>query len=97
MKITSDKPSGKAAMASTYHDLFSQLTHENNCIVFETKKEMDKVSQALDNWSKKHIHKDCLVRTTKAHIPDGKPRCWLIWPRHALPVKSEIRGNWPAK
>ena len=95
MKITSDPILGKAAQSSQYHELFSKLTPESNCIVFDTKKEMDKVSQALDGWALKHVHPKAKVKTTSRHPTDGKPRCWLIWPAEAVPAKTVIKGHWP--
>ena len=93
MKITSDPILGKAAQSSQYHEIFSQLTPESNCIVFETTKEMYKVYQSLYIWSKKHIHPKVKVKTTSYHRTDGKPRCWLIWPDEATPSKAVTKGQ----
>lgn len=94
MQITSDKPTGKAAQTSRYQQLFSQLTPENNCLVFDEIKEMERVAQALDAWAHRHV-KGGKVTTTKRYPKDGKPRCWLIWPEDAIPAKTAIRGNFP--
>lgn len=95
MKITNDPMTGKAAVTSQYADEFAKLTPENNCIVFTDKKEMDRVSQALDNWALKHIGKGAKVKTTARYPKDGLPRCWLIFPAAAIPAKTAIRGNFP--
>lgn len=95
MKITNDPMTGKAAQTSQYAAEFSKLTPENNCIVFDNKKEMDRVSQALDNWAQKHVGKDAKVKTTARYPKDGHPRCWLIFPAAAIPAKTSIRGNFP--
>lgn len=92
MKITSDKPAGKVAQTSRYHEAFSKLTPEKNCIVCDDMKEMGRVSQALEGWAKKNIGKDVKVVTTKRYPSDGKPRCWLIWTEAP---KTTIRGNFP--
>jgi len=92
MKITSDKITGKAAQTSVYHQLFSQLKPEANCIVFDTVAEMNRVSQALEGWARKHVGKGCRIVTTKRHPSDGKPRCWLIYPEDP---KTTIRGHFP--
>lgn len=95
MKITNDKLTGKAAQTSAYDATFRKLTPENNCIVFDDLKEMERTSQALDGWAQKYIHPKCRVKTTKRYPSDGLPRCWLLWPADAVPAKSVIAGNWP--
>lgn len=92
MKITNDKPTGKSTQSSIYHELFSQLTPENNCIVFDDMQALGRVSQALDAWAKRYIRLNTRIVTTKSFPADGKPRCWLIWPE---PTKTQIRGNFP--
>ena len=91
MKITNDKPVGKSAQMSRYAQLFAQLTPEQNCIVFDDQKEMERVSQALDAWAQRNI-KGAKVTTTKRYPADGKPRCWLIYPHQP---KTAVRGNFP--
>lgn len=95
MKITNDPIHCKAAIESQYAELFRQLTPESNCIVFETKAEMDRVSQALDGWSRRFLGKGTKVRTTARYVTDGKPRCWLVFPEAATPPKTVVRGNFP--
>jgi len=95
MKITNDRPTGKAAQSSRYHAIFSQLTPENNCLICEDEKEVNRVSQALDAWAQKHVSPKAKVISTKRYPKDGKPRCWLIWPEDATPAKTAIRGNFP--
>ena len=95
MKITSDKPTGKVAQMSRYHDTFVKLTPEQNCIVLDDEKELGRVSQALEAWGKKHLGKAAKVNTTKRYPKDGKPRCWLIWPKVEADPKTAIRGNFP--
>ena len=94
MKITNDRPTGKAAQTSRYQQLFSQLTPENNCLVFDEIKEMERVAQALDAWAHRHV-KGGKVTTTKRYPADGKPRRWLIWPKVEAAPKTAIRGNFP--
>ena len=72
MKITNDRPTGKAAQTSRYQQLFSQLTPENNCLVFDEIKEMERVAQALDAWAHRHV-KGGKVTTTKRYPADGSP------------------------
>ena len=95
MKITNDPMTGKAAQTSQYASEFAKLTPESNCIVFESKKEMERVSQALDNWAQKHVGTGAKVKTTARYPADGLPRCWLIYPASAIPAKTAIRGNFP--
>lgn len=95
MKITTDPITGKAAQSSRYAEVFSQLTPERNCLVFDTKKEMDKVSQALDGWAQKNVGKGAKVKTTARYSADGLPRCWLVFPPEAIPAKTAVRGNFP--
>ena len=81
MKITAEKPTGRSATKSRYHDVFSKLTQESNCIAgLDDEKECNKIAQALENWAKKNIGKGCRVTTQKSHPNDGKPRIWLWWP-----------------
>lgn len=95
MKITNDPISGKAAQTSQYAELFSKLTPDNNCIVCDDKKELDRISQALDGWCKRFVGKNAKVRTTVRYKKDGLPRCWLIYPADAIPAKTTVRGNFP--
>lgn len=95
MKITNDPMTGKAAQTSQYASEFAKLTPESNCIVFDSKKEMERVSQALDNWAQKHVGTGAKVKTTARYPADGLPRCWLIYPASAIPAKTAIRGNFP--
>ena len=97
IRITSDKPVGRTATRSRYEDLFRQLTPEANCLVFDDWKACNRVAQALETWSRRHIHKDCRVISTKAYPADGKPRCWLAYPAAALPPATVHRGHWPKK
>ena len=95
MKITNDKPEGRSSVRSRYHDTFSQLTPDNNCLVCDDWKEANRVGQALENWAKKNSPKGCKVVTQKSYKTDGKPRCWLVWPADAIPPKTALRGNFP--
>lgn len=92
MKITNDPMTGRAAVSSQYAAEFAKLSPENNCIVFESKQELERISQALDGWAQKHIGKGAKVKTTTRYPKDGLPRCWLICPETP---KTAIRGNFP--
>jgi hypothetical protein len=94
MKITDDKPAGRTAARSQYHEVFAQLTPEKNCLKFDTFKEMSRVAQSLEDWAHKYVDKGCKVITTRAHPKDGLPRCWLIWP---TAPKTALRGPFPAR
>lgn len=84
MKITAEKPTGRSYQKSRYHETFSKLTPESNCIAgLDNEKECNKIAQALENWAKKQIGAGIRVTTTKAHPSDKKPRIWLWWPMQA--------------
>ena len=79
-------PNGK------YDEIFAQLTPEQNCIVLEDAKDLNRVSGALIDYAKRRKIVGAKVKTTKAYHTDGKPRLWLVFPPE---VKTTIRGNFP--
>jgi hypothetical protein len=62
-------PNGK------YDEIFAQLTPEQNCIVLEDAKDLNKVSGALIDYAKRRKIAGAKVKTTKAYHTDGKPAC----------------------
>lgn len=79
VEITSDKPEGRAVQKSMYHELFSKLTRERNCLKFTDKREMRTTESALKTWAKRHVPSSTIL-TTVAHSSDGLPRIWLMFP-----------------
>lgn len=94
MQITSDPIEQYAGrgISGAYDDTFRKLTPKQNCLVFDEFRDMEKVAQAMDGWIKRQNLAGAKVKTTKAHPLDGKPRCWLVYPK---PVQTEVRGNFP--
>ena len=81
MKITNEKPEGRSVPKSRYHETFSKLTRENNCISgLEDVRMCNKIAQALEAWAERNIGEGCRVTTTKSQKVDKKPRIWLWWP-----------------
>jgi len=91
MLVTSDAFAGRSAAKSRYEEVFKKLSPKTNCIVCMDKKELGRVSQALEAWAKRHVP-GAKVRTMGSYPKDGKPRCWLLYPDES---RTEIRGNWP--
>jgi hypothetical protein len=93
MKITSDPILQRGSTKPCKDaEIFEQLTEKNNCIVLDNASEVNKVSQRLETWAKKH-RPGCKVKTTSAYATDGKPRMWLVFPEAP---KTAIRGPFPA-
>ena len=78
VELTSDKPEGRAVQKSMYHELFSKLTRERNCLKFTDKREMRTTESALKTWAKRHVPGGTVL-TTVAHSSDGLPRIWLMF------------------
>lgn len=77
-----------------YDSVFSKLTPESNCLVFDDFYEMERVAQALDRYVKQAKITGAKVRTTKSYKQDGKPRCWLVF---ADVPRTTIRGPFPGR